>query len=610
MRERVTRLLVAMRSSPVVTTAMLLGIGLAARVAWMQLSSLDLPIFGADGHHWRQSFTFGVAWNYAHTALDVLRPRMFTELQRSNIVAMEPPVYPLLASMLLRVGGDSVVGPRLVSWLSLVATVWVLVRLLGLGRTDVRDVRADRAALLVALSVSAMTLTDFRSVQPEPMAAGLAMIAAWCFVRYRVSERTSDALLGAVFTTLAVLTKPVVLGIVPGLALFAVWGPGRWWRRGVIVAGALLPGLALYAVWDRWAAYLLRTEMDGLIVISIQHDTAEMLRNLKNAGYTREALFHFVPNYAGSWWLAPALVAGFFRGLADRRLRPLSVPFGVWLAGYVFELVAFGDRLHSNAYYFILAPAPVAFFSALGLGGLFRTLESPAERPPLLAHRVGLAVAVLLPLGRVLAKPSSWSSIAPSDLGFAHHRGIWTDDLGLGRILIVVLVAIAVGPRLRPRRVPAWLGLTVMLGVLLSGVWALRDADQYFRFYAAIGKRGDFSSELAGLRAAVDRYSHVEDRIVTNDDTSLHCYYALRNCFAASEARTRDTLAAVRARGARLYVHVDSFEGSTTAAQIGGEPLERGRWWRVYCIDERGCTARRGSDRVARHGLSPSDEGK
>lgn len=581
----------AFHAAPVVTVAMALGVVLVARRAWIQLSSLNLPIFGFDGHHWRQSFTFSVAWNYAHTTLDILRPRMFLELKSSNIVAMEAPVYPLVASVLLRLGNDSIVGPRLVSWLSLVVSAVVLFRLLGIGRSDPRDAWADRAGLLVALGVSVMIGTEFRSVQPEPMSAGLSMLAAWFFIRYRDSEQQRDAILGAIATTLAVLTKPLVLGIVPALVLFAMWGSRRSLRRGLTVVAAILPGLILYAAWDRWAAKLVRTEMNGMAIISIEHHPAEMIRNLRNLGFAREAIFHFLPDYAGSWWLTPALVLGIFRALSEPRLRRFGVPFAVWLVGYLVELLAFGDRLHSNAYYFILAPLPVAFFCAVGLGGLVRALDSSTRRPPITAFRVGLALAVLLPLGALVAKSSSWSSIEVKDLGFERNRALWTDDIGLAKILVVALLAIAIAPSLRPRRVPKWLGVVVLFAVMASGVVALRDAEQYFRFYTSTGKRGRFSEEVTALRKVVDTYSSVNDRIVMNGDEIVWFNYALRNGFSSAQAKTPAGLAELRARGARLYVHVDSWGGPKTAPEVSGTLLEAAAWWRVYCIDEHGCAA-------------------
>src|SRR5947207_2168422 len=85
-RDQALQFVAALRSMPVATCATLLGLALVARLAWMQLASLNLPIASVDGHHWRQSFTYGVAWNYAHTTHDILRPRMFLELKSSNIV--------------------------------------------------------------------------------------------------------------------------------------------------------------------------------------------------------------------------------------------------------------------------------------------------------------------------------------------------------------------------------------------------------------------------------------------------------------------------------------------------------------------------------------------
>lgn len=589
-RETARKVIAAVGERPVTAIATVIGLCFVGQLALLQLATLPLPIFAQDGHHWRQSFTFGVAWNFAHTTSDILRPRMFLELDKSNIIAMEPPLYPLLISWLLKISGDSVFGPRLVSWLALVASVVVLWRMLGLGGRKAWDTWADRAGLLVAVSVSTMMATDFRSVQPEPMAAGLSMLAAFYFIRYRDSERRRDVIIGAVFTALALLTKPVVLGILPGLALFAVWGPGRWQRRALVVSAALLPGLALYAAWDRWAAHLLVTELNGYALIAIGHDVAAMLQNLQNVGYAREAVLHLLPNYAGSWWLTPALVAGMFRALSEPRLRRFGVPFLVWLVGYLAELLAFGDRLHSNAYYVILAPAPIAYFAALGVGAMVRVLDSGSERPSVKTFRVGLAVFVLLPLSLTVAKRANWSSTEVAHLGLQQNRAVWTSDIGLLRMFGVLLATIALGPSIRPPHIAKYLGAPLVVAVLSTGLWARRDAEQYLRFFAAVDKRAGFREELAALRAAVAKHTSVDERVAINGDEMYVYYYALRNGFSVEEDKPVSSRPEVarRAKDVRVYVHIET-PGQTTLPRMKGQLLEQGQWWRVYCVDEHGC---------------------
>jgi hypothetical protein len=580
----------AMQARPVSTLAMILGTVLVTRLFAMQLSTIHLPIFVYDGHQWRQSFTYGVAWNYAHTTLDVLRPRMFAFAAKGNVVAMEAPLYPLIASIFLRIGNDSIIGPRLISWLALVATAGVLFRFLGTSRSDPRDVWSDRAGLLIALSLSTMVACEFRSVQPEPMAAGMSMLAAAAFVRYRDSERRSDAIRAGVFTLLALLAKPSVLGIIPGLILFAVWGRGRWRRRLLVSILAVLPGLLLYMAWDRWALRLQTVDLDGEVTISIAHDWRAMLRNLASEKYRREAFLHFLPNYAGSWWLVPAFAAGVFRGLSEPRLRRFGVPFFVWMVGFFVELLAFGDRLHSNAYYFILAPAPVAFFCALGLGAFFRMLESSRERPPLNAWRLGLVVALLLPLGLLTAKPARWGSIDFVHLGFWINRNAWTSDLALGGLVALLIVLLAVAPMLRPKRIPKYVGIVVLFGVMATGYWALRDEEQYLRFYTSIGRRGRFSVELAELRTAVNRYTRPEEPIAIGEPELFVFYYALRNGYTVDDdKKSRAKLEAARQGGARLFLHTSSREEQQTPLRVRTPALAEGPWWSLHCIDPNGC---------------------
>src|SRR4051794_3749482 len=87
----------AWRETPVALFVAVVGVVALGRVALAHLASLGEPLIAYEGHHWRQSFTYGVAWNFAHLSLDVLHPRMFVELTRSNIIPMEAPLYPFLA---------------------------------------------------------------------------------------------------------------------------------------------------------------------------------------------------------------------------------------------------------------------------------------------------------------------------------------------------------------------------------------------------------------------------------------------------------------------------------------------------------------------------------
>lgn len=586
--------------SPVATLAIVLASVLFLGMELAQVPSLWLPLSAYEGHHWRQAFTYGVAWNFAHTSLDPFHPRMFVELAESNVVPMEAPLYPFIASFLLRVSNDSVVAPRVLSWFGLLATALVL----WLWMSDPKSIGgglAERAGLLVALGLAPMVAVDFRSIQPEAFASGLAVLSAFFLARYATTERRRDVVLGGVFFGLSLLSKPLALGVAPGLALFAAWGEGGLRKKGaraVTAAGILAMAMVPWLAWDRWAHYLLRTLLHGEWIIEIGHPPREMLRMLLGGQFSAEALLHHLPHYATSWWLAPAISAGLYRGLAERRWRRYAVPMLVWTVGYLVELLAVGIRLHSNAYYFILAAAPLALFAAIGLGALVRLLDAHRSAIPRTTFRAALVGLVLLPLGWAFSRSSDWSNtVEVAALGFERNRGVWSSDLGLGRLLLVFVVLFPLAPYVRPARMPTAIGLALLVGVAALVVRPARDRAQYFRLYVAADHRAGFDEELRALRAAIDLHSRPLDKVLVSpfgtyrEPPMTGFAYLRRNGFAYRDGMTNDQLADMKRRGARLYVQFDQVE-KLTHPFIAGRELARGPWWRLSCVADDGCPPR------------------
>jgi hypothetical protein len=506
---------------------------------------------------------------------------------------MEAPLYPYIAGLLLKVSRDSILGPRLISWLSLVALVAALFALLGRADRDRRDAWADRAALLIALAATTMIAVDFRTTQPEALCAGLSTLSALFMARYGESDKRQDAIAGVALAGLAVLAKPLALAVLPALVLFAAMPSGRSdertkqrLERGAIVLAGLFLVILPYYAWDHWAQHLRAFEMNGNNIISIEHDPKAMLASLKNPGYEREAVLHFLPHYAGSWWLVPALVAGIYRALADARLRRIGIPFAVWLAGFTFELLCFGDRLHSNAYYFVLAPTPILFFSAVGLGALVRALEASDARPSLLTFRTAL-VAFMITAGYFTAASTNWSSIQPADLGLEHNRTTWTTDLSLVRIGLGFILALSLGHIVRPKRIPSWIGVPLVIAVIATGRFAFADTDQYLAFHAGRG-RGSFNQELRQLRAAVAAHSTPKDRIVLSPGEMVYFAYALRDGIPVNEVPPAH-LEQARAQGVRLYLQIGTAAETAAQPKLPGELLASGPWWRLQCVAADGC---------------------
>lgn len=602
---RPTALRARVAAAPVASLALAIATVYGLYVFALQLAAVRLPITVYDGHHWRQAFTYGVAWNYAHETLDPLHPRMFVELAKSNVVPMESSLYPLVTSFLFRLTGDSVAGPRALSLVALAVTIRVLWG--WLGRLT-KDALPERAGLVAALALSPMVAIEFRALQPEPVAAGLAAASAWYCARYRESEARRDLILAAAAFGLSMLVKPIAFGIVLGLVALATWEEDARPRARIQRAGWVLGAFVLAALpavaWDRWAHFLLARDLGGHWVIQIEHEPKHALQMLLGGAYSREACLRGFAGYATSSWLVPAVALGVYRGLADRAQRRWSMPLMLWMVGYLLELLAVGERLHSNAYYFILAAAPMAWFAALGVGALLRFLEARTARPSVVITRAALCLLVMLPLGGAFARGSNWSNTTDgNEFGFERNRALWVDDLGAARLVAIIVLAFALGHRLRPRRVPLSLGVFFMLGCAASAYRPARDQLQYFRYYTALDRRAGLEPELNALRAVVDRYSAPSDRVVMSpggtyrEPSMVLYYYVRRNGFGLREKEGKEiapndgAIEMFRSRGAKLWVQIDAPE-KVNHARLPGKVLGEGSWWKVGCLAADGCPAR------------------
>ncbi len=243
-----------------------------------------------------------------------------------------------------------------------------------------------------------------------------------------------------------------------------------------------------------------------------------------------------------------------------------------------------------------MAAPPLAYFAALGLGALVRVLDSSRSSISTTIFRAGLVALVLLPIGTAFSRPTSWSITTDfTALGFDRNRGVWGTALGLARLLFILIVVLAIAPRLRPRRTPVWVGIPLFVAIAALAIRPAGDAHQYFRFYLAVDRRSGFNDELGKLREAVDRYSSLLDRILVSpggtyrEPHMIYYYYALRNGFPFRDSLSAPPIDNARARSARLYLQVDHVE-KVNHVQIPGRLLAASAWWRLSCIAADGCS--------------------
>ena len=267
----------------------------------------------------------------------------------------------------------------------------------------------------------------------------------------------------------------------------------------------------------------------------------------------------------------------------------------LWMVGAMLEILAVAERLGSNAYYFAMALAPMAYFASLGLGALLRVLDSHRERVSVTIFRAGLACLVLAPIGTAFSRPSPDTSFTDvATLGFERNAGVWTSDLGLARMLFVFVIVLALAPAVR-RRVPFRAAIPVFLLLVFLAWRPVADARQYARYHLGSHRREGLDAEVARLRVEVNRWSTSTDRILLSpggtyrEPLLVGFQYALRNGFAVSEPLSPERLDALRERGARLWLHVDRVETSNPPRVPAGRLLASGAWWHLWCVAKDGC---------------------
>jgi hypothetical protein len=545
----------------------------------------------AGDHSWRQAWTYSVAYNFVDESANFFFPRGDWRNDGTGIVGSEPPIYAYALSLLMRVFGHDPIVCRLPTWLVFVASLvvgWRMLRREGWI--------AESWLFVVAVALSPMALCDFKQVQPDPVCASLALIAAAVLRRSALDGSWRRFAVGLGVYTVAVLVKPIALAVGPAMFLFANLGaPSSSRRRWVRTALAFVIPIVLWAAWHVWAEHLTRTYAGGKYLISIELRPGEILRNLRSVEDWWNLLLFLLPAYVSSWWLTPALIAGLVLAFAARH-RVLSLSFLAWMAGMLLAAGAFALRLRNNWYYCLLFLAPVAYFTAVGLTSLVRVCRNPRN-----AAASDLACATFLtlalPLGAWLASNTAlWDITADGpDLGFWAHNEVWFGWTGLGSMLGLAILAVALG-----LHAPAAIGKAFVVArwlvvplLLVSGRDAAVDAVQAVRSRSAEADWGATRRMMTEARAAVDRFSTRQDLFVVARDNPEVLHRMLRRGYADEPAVAAKRSSRYYAkRGVRFAMHYEQWD--TPPLWMSVLPvLAAGEYTTLYCVDPKGCPALR-----------------
>lgn len=585
--QRVVRYARAAARRPWLVLWTLIALYPCALLLSISIQSLRGPLYGI--HEWRQGWTYSVAYAFVHEHASFFYPKHAWRGHLTGIVGMEPPIYPWVVSLLMRVFGDSPLTGRLLNFTLFVASFALFTRRLGqrLGY-------ATALGFLVMASFSPAVLAEFRQFQPDPAMAALAVIAAVLFADHGRTGARTGFLLGLAVYTIALLTKPIAVAIMPAMFLFTVLGAARpsLLGAGLRLASFAIP-LGLMMAWDKWANVLVARYMEGMPLISIDHNPAQMWAEMKNPVLARLILLGLIENWVTHVALFPAVLLGVPYGLR-KETRSLGIPFLAWFSGMVVISLAFSSRYPSNWYYMLLFAPPLAFFGALGLARLFEVIGIETRDP--LARGVAIAVVLAALATSPLLVEVPWDHIEHIAPQLAVHvrHGVSGDVLywvALVGALLVGAACVALGDWLD--RVPRGV-LAIVLAA--ASVWVMitpyKDLKQTVRFYTGELDWDAGHVDSAEIRRAVDRYSTPRDLFVMNGSNPALLVRALRVGYADDpgwiDHQGRDFYVQ---KGARFFM---TFAGSPPipVTMQGAQLLERGARWELYCIDPKGCPVR------------------
>ncbi len=548
----------------------------------IELRSVAGSLYGI--HEWRQGWTYSVAWSFVHEGASFFYPRHAWREHLSGIVGMEPPIYPYVASLLMRVFGDSPAIGRALNFGLFLFGFGYQAKQLG-----ARVGASATLGYIAAVAFCPAALCEFRQWQPDPAMAALSVLAAVFFQRCGDSGARRDFAWGLGLYTLALLTKPIAVCIFPAMYLFSVLGKARPSWRQVLVRGlAFALPLGLMMAWDKWAQHLVATYMEGNLVISIDHDPKQIWASMRDGPTAKFILLGLVENYTSHVVLFPAVLVGI--PLSMRKdLRAWGVPYLCWLLGVITISLAYSGRYYSNWYYLLLFVPPLVFYAAVTLRHVVDVMAARAVDP--LPWCVALGTVAAACFVHPLLSTVPWDHLehVPATLAVHVRRELslaatyWA--LLAGAAMFAGALAAFEASR-APRRLTA-------LAVVGSAAWAMvipyKDVEQTVRFYTTEVDWEAGYVDSAEIRAAVDQYSTYQDRFLMLGSNPAMLVRALRVGYA-------DDAGLAEARGPEFYLQrnvrfVMTFSDTPPLPSRfhGAQELARGPRWALFCIKPGAC---------------------
>jgi hypothetical protein len=216
-------------------------------------------------------------------------------------------------------------------------------------------------------------------------------------------------------------------------------------------------------------------------------------------------------------------------------------------------------------------------------------LESGLRTP---VRRLAIVVGPATMLGGwwLARSAAATGRIAAADAAF-RSPGVWTDDLGLGLLVLALLAGCVAMASAGARRMPPAASAIALVTIGLCGGTAREGARQLLAHVAAEPRRGEVVARLEALRAVVDRYSSRTDTVVVVD-CDIECLYRVRRNGLHAKLGELDEAALGRwaGQGARLLVHFKKAPLPEAARKL--PVLGNGDSWSVSCLPGQSCPER------------------
>ncbi|MCE7961780.1 MAG: hypothetical protein DYH05_04690 [Acidobacteria bacterium ACB1] len=356
-------------------------IALFAAAVLLRVADTFRPL---DRASWRESDLGSIARNFTREGMNPLYPRIDWRGTGPGYAEMELPLYPWTIAVAYKAFGIHDETGRIISMLlslGVLALFWFLAR-------DILE--PDEAiAAFAFFAFNPLIFEISTAVQPESLTMLAYLAAVYFFARWMRTDRLSDLLATAAFTSLSILAKATSAHI--GLLITVVWlrkegvGVFKNCRTYAFACIALAPGI----LWYIHAKYLWLTYGNSLGVSNEYHWIG--LDFFTNS--------YFILGIAGNeieWvWGGIGIVVAVVGVLLARREKAVSFSL-IWLASvFVFLIAAARTTADDWAnYYHVFAVAPASLLIGIGAGkgiALFGDLKAKFSTRKVLAALIVLA---------------------------------------------------------------------------------------------------------------------------------------------------------------------------------------------------------------------------